>query len=141
MSIRRHVRLLLIVTVAWLLVWIVGLPNYYRQYSTTFMFIFDVVVLLPIWWVGYRSMKKSKNGLRSSLWLAFYITIPLFVYDYLYCGYYLGYGINFVWIYWYLSVYYIIPWLIFPLTGWWLDRRREREMPLRQNQKGVTKSG
>jgi hypothetical protein len=56
-------------------------------------------------------------------WLAFYITVPLLLYDVLYCGVYLGYGAGFVVEFWYLSVYYIVPWIILPPTGLWLDRR------------------
>jgi hypothetical protein len=129
MRIRRHLQLLVVVTVAWLLFWMAGLPDYYRQYPTTLMIVFDGVVLPPFGWVTWRSIRKSKHAIPSSLWLAFYITVPLFVYDFLYCGYYLGYGIRFVWEYWYLTVYYIIPWLILPPMGWWIDKQRERKTP------------
>ena len=64
----------------------------------------------------------------NSLWLAFYFTVPLFFYDLIYCGCYLGHGISFIWEYWYLTVYYILPWIIIPLTGWWVDQRHKQEM-------------
>lgn len=129
MYLRRHLKLLLAVTIAWFLFWVAGLPDYYKQYNTTFMIVFDVIVLPPIWFVGYSSINKSRRGgeMNRSLWLAFYVTIPLFVYDFIYCGYYLGYGINFVWEYWYLTVYYILPWLILPPTGWWINQQRKQK--------------
>ncbi len=122
----RHLRLLIIVTVAWLLFWLAGLPDYYQQYSDTAMLIFDLVVLPPIWFLVYRSVKRSRPGraLAVSLRWSFYISVPLLVYDLVYCGWYLGYGISFLWEFWYLTVYYILPWLIFPPTGWWIDRRQ-----------------
>lgn len=126
---RSHLRLLLIVTAAWFLFWLAGLPDYYRQYSTLTMVIFDILVLPPIWLAVYFSAKKARSGraLAVAWWLAFYITVPLFFYDLLYCGLYLGHGIGFVWDYWYLTVYYAIPWLIFPLTGWWLEKQRKSD--------------
>jgi len=121
-NLSRHLRLLGIVTAAWLLFWIAGLPYYYQQYSTNAMIMFDIAVLPPLWYIGYRSIRKSRNRIASSLWLAFYFVVPLFFYDYLYCGIYLGYGFEFVWKFWYLTVYYILPWLMYPATGWWLSR-------------------
>ena len=61
--------------------------------------------------------------LAVASWLAFYITVPLLLYDALYCGVWLGHGLRFFVDFWYLSVYYVIPWLILPPTGLWLDRR------------------
>ncbi|UCG21874.1 MAG: hypothetical protein JSU80_04675 [Deltaproteobacteria bacterium] len=125
MPLRKHLRILFIVTLAWLIFWLVGLPHYYRQYSPRFMAIFDAAILPPLWLVVYLSAKRARKGrgLAVTLWLSFYITVPLFIYDLIYCGIHLGYGISFLWEYWYLTVYYILPWLIFPLTGWWVDRR------------------
>ncbi len=126
MPLRNHVRLFIIVTVAWLLFWIAGRPDYYKQYSDTFMVFFDAAILPPLWLVVYVSAKKARKGrgLAVSFWLSFYITVPLFLYDLIYCGIHLGYGISFLWEYWYLTVYYVLPWLIFPLTGFWVDRKR-----------------
>jgi hypothetical protein len=125
MRLGRHFRLFIIVTIAWLLFWIAGLPDYYKQYSDRFMAFFDAAILPPLWLVVYLSAKKATKGkaLSASLWLAFYITVPLFIYDLIYCGIHLGYGINFLWKYWYLSVYYVLPWLIFPVIGLLVDRR------------------
>jgi hypothetical protein len=125
MPVPKHLRLLIIVTLAWLIFWLAGLPDYYRQYSHRFMVLFDAAILSPLWLVVYFTAKKARKGigLAVSLWLSFYITVPLFIYDLIYCGIYLGYGISFLWEYWYLTVYYILPWLIFPVTGLWVDRR------------------
>ena len=123
----HHIRLWTIVTVAWILFWIGGLPNYYQQYSTAFMIIFDLAILPPICFMVYNSVKKSKpgRGLTASLWWAFYISIPLFIYDLLYVGIYCRQGINFLWQYWYLTVYYILPWLLFPPIGWFVEKKRQ----------------
>ena len=126
MRLRKHIRLLIIVTIAWFLFWIVGLPDYYQQYSKTFMVIFDLAILPPIWLIIYRSAKQSRpgRGLKVCLWWSFYISVPLFIYDLIYCGFYLGHSIDFLSKYWYITVYYFLPWVILPPTGWFVDKRR-----------------
>jgi hypothetical protein len=126
MRLQKHIRLLVIVTIAWILFLIAGLPDYYQQYSIRTMLIFDLVILFPIWWILYRSIKRSKpgRGVTVALWWSFYFSAPLCIYDFLYCGVWLGHGIRFLWMYWYLTAYYIIPWLILPITGWLVDRKR-----------------
>ena len=121
----RHLKILAIVTLAWALFWVIGLPDYYRQYSDRFMALFDLAILFPLWYVVFRVLRTEPRGRRLALagWLAFYITVPLLLYDILYCGVYLGYGAGFFAEFWYLSVYYIVPWIILPPTGLWLDRR------------------
>ena len=124
MTFKSHLRLMVIVSVAWVLFWIVGFPDYYQQYSTKFMILFDLVILPPIWVIVYRSIKKAKpgKGVIISLWWSFYISFPLFIYDFLYCGIYLGHMTTFLWKYWYVTVYYVLPWMIFPPTGWFVDK-------------------
>ena len=114
------------VTIAWLLFWVAGFPDYYQQYSTKTMILFDLAILPPIWLVIYKSVAKSRPGsaFLASLWWAFYISLPLFIYDLVYAGIYLGYGLSFLWKFWYLTVYYVLPWLLFPPTGWFLDKRQ-----------------
>ncbi len=124
--ITRHIRLLSYVTLAWVLFWIGGLPDYYQQYSTRSMIVFDILIFPPIWSVVYLSAKRAQRGRRLSVgvWLSFYITVPLLLYDFAYCGLFLGDGVSFLSKYWYVTVYYIVPWLAFPLTGWRMGKSR-----------------
>ena len=124
MRLKNHIRLFILVSIAWGLFWVAGLPEYYQQYSTIFMVLFDLIILPPICFLVFRSVKKSKpaNTLRNYFWWAFYISVPLFVYDLLYCGLYLENGLNFLAKYWYISVYYILPWVIFLPVGWILQK-------------------
>ena len=126
MKLHNHLKLQIIVTIAWFLFWIAGLPDYYQQYSVKTMILFDLAILPPLWIIIYFSVRKTRPGkaLESSLWWSFYISIPLFIYDTLYVGIYLGNGINFLWDYWYLTVYYLLPWVLFPPTGWLIEKRR-----------------
>ena len=129
---RRHMKILFVVSAAWLLFWVGGLPDYYRQYSAGVMIAFDAVILPPLIAIIYSVLKRTSRGhaVSLSLWFAFYMTVPLFFYDLIYCGYYRGYGASFIWVYWYLTVYYILPWLLFPFVGWLIERRRERKAVL-----------
>ena len=125
MRLRNHLKILIAVTIAWVLFLLAGLPDYYQQYSTRFMVLFDAALLLPLWLVVFLLLRYARRRSRFvlSLWYSFYIAVPLMLYDYLYCGIYLGHGLGFFGIFWYLTVYYIIPWIILPPTGLWLDRR------------------
>lgn len=116
---RGHIRLLMIATLVWAAFWAGGLPSYYQQYSTKFMVIFDLVALLLIAGVVYFVLRRARHNRRPklALWLAFYFTVPLAIYDWLYCGIYLGHGMGFIVRFWYLSVYYAIPWIMFPLVA------------------------
>lgn len=58
MKLLKHIRLWVLVSLAWLFFWIAGLPEYYQEYSVTFMFIVDLVILPSIWFIN-----QSKQGL------------------------------------------------------------------------------
>ena len=124
MHLRKHAKLLGIVSIAWLLFLVAGRPDYYQQYSFRFMLVFDLAILPPIWYIVYRSIKRTKTGREYiiALWWSFYISCPLFIYDAVYCGLILGFGVSFLWKFWYLSIYYFIPWIIFPPTAFWVAR-------------------
>jgi hypothetical protein len=130
--------LFLIGTAAWFGFWLLGLPAYYRQYSFVFMVWFDALLLVPFVLVAYFMLKrrKSRGCLRFSIWPAFYFTVPLAVYDWLYCGLYLGHGLVFLTRFWYLTVYYLIPWILFPGIALVLDWRARSSREDRLSQKG-----
>jgi hypothetical protein len=85
---------------------------------------FDLLVLLPISVVLYFVLRRvaRRHRMSMALWIAFYFTLPLAVYDWLYCGLVLGRGIGFLWEYWYLTVYYAIPWLLAPAIALLVNR-------------------
>ena len=56
-------------------------------------------------------------------WLSLYYTVPFAALDAAYCGWYLGRGPGFLAEYWYLTVFYVTPWLTFMPTAWLLQRR------------------
>ena len=126
MPIQGHIGIFLIATVVWAGFWIAGLPFYYQQYSRLFMIWFASLVLIPIAAIAYLVLRRLRpeKRLATACWLAFYFTVPLAVYDWLYCGHYLGHGVQFISKYWYLTVYYVIPWILLPLMALLLNHTR-----------------
>jgi hypothetical protein len=116
MNKRYHIRLWILATGVWAGFLALGLPDYYQQYSSRLMLGFEVALVLPFSIVLYVVLKRAPARRRMSLarWIAFYFTVPLAVYDYLYCGLVLGRGVGFLWEFWYLTVYYVIPWVLAP---------------------------
>ena len=125
LSARGHLRILLLATLVWAGFLAAGWPSYYQQYSRETMIWFEVLLLGPISAVVYLVLRPvdSARRLKVAVWLAFYFTVPFAFYDWLYCGVYLGYGTAFLWRFWYLSVYYLVPWIVLPSVALLLDRR------------------
>ncbi len=127
MRIKHHIRILIIATIIWFFFLILGLPDYYLQYSTEIMIWFDISLIIPfsifIWFV-LTKIKKSRR-MNIALWYSFYFTLPLAFYDYLYCGIYLKYGFSFIYVFWFLSVYYLVLWILFPTIAVILNNRSE----------------
>ncbi len=94
------------------------------------MVVFDLLVLIPISVVLYFVLHSvaSQRRMSVALWIAFYFTVPLAVYDWLYCGLVLDRGMAFLWEYWYLTVYYLIPWLLAPGIVLLVNRVEERRL-------------
>jgi hypothetical protein len=124
MNPRSHLRLGIIVTVVWGLFLLLGWPDYYQQYSTRWMVLF-VIALVPLFWILVFWMLRSieRKRVYKSVLLSIYFTVPFFIYDYIYCGIYLGNGMKFLTKYWYLTIYYVIPWIMVPFTAVWIENR------------------
>jgi len=124
MTPRGHVKLLIAATAVWLGFWVAGLPDYYQQYSTRSLVLFEVLLLAPVWAAGFMALRVRRRTprMKRALAIASYFSIPLFLYDLAYCGLHLGHGLRFVVEYWYLTVYYFVPWALFPPTALWLER-------------------
>lgn len=128
MSLRGHLKLLAAATLVWLGFWIAGLPDYYRQYSTRSLVVFEVLLLGPVAAAGWLALRDRRRATRTrrAVAIAFHFTVPLFLYDLAWCGFHLGHGLRFVATYWWLTTYYVVPWVLFPATAAWLDRAEAR---------------
>jgi len=130
LNMRGHIRIFMIATVVWVGFWMAGLPYYYQQYSNLLMIWCVSLLLIPITAIVYFVLRRLRPERRFTiaLWLAFYFTVPLALYDWLYCGRYLGHGVQFISRYWYLTVYYAIPWILLPLVALLLNRMDSGQM-------------
>jgi len=128
MQFNKHAKLLVYSFLTWLVFYLLGLPDYYQRLPIpikTLLVIAVTVIYFPA--TKYTLTKFWDNGrhLKNALWLAFYLTLPLFIYDYLLLGWYKGLGIKFVFPYWYLTVFYFSFWLQFPFVGWRMEQENK----------------
>jgi hypothetical protein len=125
MNAKRHLTMLAQATFVWFAFWVLGLPDYYQQYSLVAVAIGSIILsvlisLSAVWFLRYG---RDENRMQRAMWIAFYYSVPLAIYDYLYCGIYLGHGAAYLGKYWYLSVFYLTVWLTFPPTAFLLNGR------------------
>lgn len=122
-----HLKALLWSLVAWAVFWLIGWPNYYRQYTDRAL-VAMVVAAAPFFfaaalWTMAKVMKiRACSRLQASFWVSFYGSAPFLIFDWLYCGVYLGRGVAFFSIYWYLTIYYVLPWIALPPAALAWDR-------------------
>jgi hypothetical protein len=124
MQLHSHFKILAQAIFVWLAFWLLGLPDYYQQYSAAAVGIGSVILSVVISLLGLVVLLRisPKRRFVVAFWLSFYFTIPLALLDALYCGIYLGHGLSYLWKYWYLTVFYVSPWLTFLPTAALLQR-------------------
>jgi len=117
MALSKHVRLLLTVTIGWIVFVLIGLPSYYQDWPFTRLLYFCVVVFFIVGAFIYRRLTKNSTGncLKRALEMAFYITVPFIFYDYLYIHFVREEPFELLNRFWFLSVFYIVPWIQAPL--------------------------
>ncbi len=64
---------------------------------------------------------------KTSLWVAFYCSVELFILDYLVVGLIEGEGIGFLISHWILTIGYVEVWVIMPLIGLALKKFKEKD--------------
>lgn len=125
MTAKRHFQLLVYSFVTWFIFYLIGLPDYYQSWyfwAKVVIVILVTVMYFPATSFTLRKYWSDGRHFANSLWLALYLTLPLFVYDYVLLAWYKGLGIGFVFPYWYLSMFYFSFWIQFPLIGWWMEK-------------------
>ncbi|MBL8512622.1 MAG: hypothetical protein JNJ55_01420 [Betaproteobacteria bacterium] len=124
MSGRSHANLFFQATFVWAAFWVLGWPAYYQQYSLFGLAIATNILTVAIALFAVFMLARVRPAARMSraLWISFYYSVPLAVYDTLYCGLYLGHGWSYLEKYWYLSIYYPLVPLIFIPTAMLMPR-------------------
>ena len=125
LSLKNHLVLLLMSFITWGFFVIVGLPDYGQGWSYDFTIIVVIaitVLYLPLGNFLIKKMFPGQEYFKSSLWLAFYLTVPLFTYDAIFLGIIEGEGFKFIPKYWYLTFFYFSFWVQFPLIGLLMEK-------------------
>lgn len=129
MAAKKHIQLLVYSFLTWLSFYLIGLPEYYQQWyfwAKVLIVILVTVLYVPVTRYTLKKYWNDGRHLVNSCWLALYLTLPLFVYDYLLLAVYKGLGIQFVIPYWYLTFFYFSFWIQFPYIGWQMQRKEGR---------------
>ena len=126
MNVKKHIQLLIYSSLTWFSFYLIGLPDYYQQWY----FWLKVVVLFavtalyfPVTRYTLERYWDDGKHVVNACWLALYLTLPLFIYDYLLLGIYKGLGIGFMVPYWYLTFFYFSFWIQFPAIAWWMKQQ------------------
>ncbi len=130
MTAKKHLSLLIQSVVIWALFWLAGLPDYYQQYSAAAIGVACTILSVLISLAAIRILQRSRpeNRRARAFWCSVYYTATFALLDSLYCGVYLGYGSQYLWQYWYLTVFYVTPWLTFMPTEY-LMRQDQKMKP------------
>jgi len=127
MHLKKHAFLLIYSFLTWLTFYLLGLPDYYQRLPIPVKALLVIIVTALYFPVTKYSLNKywdDGHHLKNSLRLALYLTLPLFIYDYLLLGVHKGLGLKFVVPYWYLTFFYFSFWLQFPFIA----KRMERSL-------------
>lgn len=124
MRLHNHFKLLAQAIVVWFGFWLLGLPDYYQQYSAAAVGIGSVLLSVATSLLCLLVLLRvsPKRRVVVAFWLSFYFTVPFAVLDTWYCGIYLGHGSSYLLTYWYLTVFYVSPWLTLLPTAALLQR-------------------
>lgn len=125
LPIKTHLTLLLMSFITWSFFVIVGLPDYGQSWSydlTVAVVIAITVLYIPFGKFLIKKMFSGTEYFKNALWLAFYLTVPLFIYDTIFLGIIGGEGMKFIPKYWYLTFFYFSFWLQFPLIGLLIEK-------------------
>lgn len=123
----KHLKLLLLTSIGWVLFVIIGWPSYYQAWSFKNLLYFCVVVYFVVGLAIYSMVKRySGNRFIYCLWVAFYVSVPLICYDYIYITFVRIEPFELLNRFWFLSVFYIIPWFQALLLYLYIETKKTR---------------
>ncbi|BDM82502.1 hypothetical protein AM10699_53630 [Acaryochloris marina MBIC10699] len=116
---KTHLALLLMSFLTWGFFVLLGLPDYYQSWPFSAKVAACIAVTILYIPLAPFILKRmdNKQYVKNSFWLALYLTVPLFIYDYVFIVLLGGDNMTFIFRYWYLSVFYFSFWVQFPLTA------------------------
>lgn len=124
LTVTKHLQLTLYSFCTWLTFYLIGLPAYYQHWplwAKVIILIAVTIIYFPVTRLTLKRYWRDGRHLVNACWLALYLTLPLFIYDYLLLAVYKDLGIGFVVPYWYLTFFYFSFWIQFPYIGWKME--------------------
>ncbi len=128
MPLKNHGTLMLVGLFAWLFFYIIGIPSdYFTKWSLDEKMLLSLVTFFgAVPFVGGLVLiYLGEDYVRTSLWAAFYTSVPLFVLDFFIVGLYKGEGFHFLITHWYITIAYGYVWLELPVIGLALKKLRD----------------
>ncbi len=117
-----HIELLTMGVSMWTFFFIAGLPSdYYQRWGWPLQLAFIVAIpTYVLWLITKRKTARLSPGEATVriAWTAFYFTAPFLILDVLYLGIHLGKGAEFLVSHWYLTAFYLTPWMTLPFLRW-----------------------
>lgn len=124
LTLKTHFSLLIMSFITWGIFVIIGLPDYYQSWS--FCAKIAICIAVTIFYIPLTpfilNLMGNKDRIKNSLWLAIYLTLPLFIYDYVFIVLIGGDNLSFVFRYWYLTFFYFSFWVQFPAIARFMMR-------------------
>ena len=120
MNTKRHIILFVIVLIAWITFYLIGLPSdYFTQWKTSEKILLSLVTFFGI--VPFLSFVTlvllGGDYFRTSIWFAFYASIVIFIFDFIAVGIIEQKGISYIISHWPLSIAYLYVWIEIPIIG------------------------
>ena len=135
MDAKKHLILFLVGFFAWLVFFLVGYPsNYFTEWNLAEKIILCLVTFFAVVpFVGCLVIIFLKgNYVQTAFWLAFYASVPLFIFDFIAVGIVQGQGLLFIKSHWYITIAYFYVWIELPLVGLALQELTNAQLNHRQ---------
>lgn len=120
MTLKTHLQIATIATVAWSIFFIIGIPfDYFQTWSLNeqiLLTFFAFFALFPIL-SGSTIILINHDYLRTSIWFSLYGSMLPAVFDFIICGIVQRRGLSYIVSHWYLSAAYVYIWFVVPMTG------------------------
>jgi hypothetical protein len=131
MNVKKHLFLIIFFFLGWAAFYLIGLPsNYFLGWSTADKILLTLIGFFSIFPLCCFVLVVFLGGdyLKTSLWVAFYASVELFILDYIVVGMIGGNGIGFLISHWVLTIGYVEAWIVIPLVGLALKKFKEKDL-------------
>jgi hypothetical protein len=120
MNAKKHLILFLVGFFGWLFFFLLGYPsNYFTEWSLAGKIMLSLITFFAVVpFLGCLVLIFLKgNYLQTAFWMAFYASIPVFIFDFIVVGIVQDHGLSFLKSHWYITIAYFYVWIDLPLIG------------------------